>query len=297
MKRTVTMNRNRIEELLKANGIPFLPELPEKLAIYFRLLTEWNEKMDLVAAAPEEELLDRHLADSLTVLKTDLLFRGAGNGLKPETETGEDNAERDPERTADADSDGLKYDPETEAERTPRVDPAACAGSLIDVGTGAGFPGMALALALPGMNVTLMDSQKKRLLFLEKVIAATGAENVTLVHSRAEDGARRPELRERMDFAVARAVAPLSVLCEYLLPFVKPGGMALCWKGPALAEEAEAGRKAAFLLGGRILPAVSAPVANRDWEHVILPVGKISRTPKIYPRKAGTPKANPLGEP
>ncbi|MCR4875538.1 MAG: 16S rRNA (guanine(527)-N(7))-methyltransferase RsmG [Clostridiales bacterium] len=271
MKRTVTMNRNRIEELLKANGIPFLPELPEKLAIYFRLLTEWNEKMDLVAAAPEEELLDRHLADSLTVLKTDLLFRGPGNGLKPETETGEG--------------------------RIPRTEIAACAGSLIDVGTGAGFPGMALALALPGMNVTLMDSQKKRLLFLEKVIAATGTENVMLVHSRAEDGARRPELRERMNFAVARAVAPLSVLCEYLLPFVKPGGMALCWKGPALAEEAEAGRKAAFLLGGRILPAVSAPVANRDWEHVILPVGKISRTPKIYPRKAGTPKANPLGEP
>ena len=287
MKRTVTMNRNRIEELLKANGIPFLPELPEKLGIYFRLLMEWNEKMDLIAAAPEEELLDRHLADSLTVMKTDLLFRGTGAGLKQESEPGADSAARDPERTPGADSAGQEQ---------MRADPAACTGTLIDVGTGAGFPGMALVLALPGMNVTLMDSQKKRLLFLEKVIAATGTENVTLVHSRAEDGARRPELRERMDFAVARAVAPLSVLCEYLLPFVKPGGMALCWKGPALAEEAEAGRKAAFLLGGRILPAVSAPVANRDWEHVILPVGKISRTPKIYPRKAGTPKARPLGE-
>lgn len=238
------MDRTIIAEHLRRNGIPFREELPEKLEIYFRLLTEWNARMDLVAEAEEEELLDRHMTDSLTVMRTDLI-RGAG--------------------------------------------------SLIDVGTGAGFPGMALALALPGLRVTLLDSQQKRLNFLRETADRTGAENVTLIHARAEDGARDPKLRERFDAACARAVAPLNTLCEYLLPYVRVGGRMLCWKGPALAEEMEAGRRAAFLLGGRPGEPVSAPLADRDWNHVILPVEKIRKTPGIYPRRAGTPKARPLG--
>ena len=105
------------------------------------------------------------------------------------------------------------------------------AESLIDGGTGAGFPGMALALAMPETRVTLLDSQQKRLNFLAEVIRQTGAQNVTLIHARAEDGARRPELREQFDRAAARAVAPLNVLCEYLMPYVRVGGLMLCWKG------------------------------------------------------------------
>lgn len=239
------MDRRIIADRLGANGIPFSPELPEKLEIYFRLLTEWNGKMDLVASAPEDELLDRHMTDSLTVLKSGLL---------------------------------------------------AGAETLIDVGTGAGFPGMALALACPDLRVTLLDSQQKRLGFLQEVAAQTGAD-VRLVHARAEDGARKPEFRERFDLAAARAVAPLNVLCEYLLPYVKVGGRMLCWKGPALEQEREAGWRAAFLLGGVPEEPVPTPVAGRDWGHLILPVLKKTRTPKVYPRRAGTPKAKPLGEP
>ncbi len=239
------MDRRIIADRLEANGIPFLPELPEKLEIYFSLLTEWNKSMDLVAEAEEGELLDRHLTDSLTVLKTGLL---------------------------------------------------SGAETLIDVGTGAGFPGMALALACPEMRFTLLDSQQKRLTFLQAVAERTGAKGVRLVHARAEDGARMPELRERFDRAAARAVAPLNVLCEYLLPYVKVGGLMLCWKGPALEQEREAGRKAAFLLGGRLEEPVKTPVAGRDWEHVIQPAAKTAGTPRLYPRKAGTPRAKPLGE-
>ena len=239
------MDRQTIRNSLERSGIPFLPELPEKLEIYFRLLMEWNAKMDLVAEAPEAELLDRHFTDSLTVLKTDLL---------------------------------------------------SGAETLIDVGTGAGFPGMALALACPGLRVTLLDSQQKRLNFLAAVAAETGAEKVTLVHARAEDGARKPEMREAFDRAAARAVAPLNVLCEYLLPYVRTGGRMLAWKGPSLREEMDAGRRAAHLLGGRLEEPVALPVPGRDWEHVILPALKVAGTPRTYPRKAGTPKEKPLGE-
>ena len=171
----------------------------------------------------------------------------------------------------------------------------APAAKVIDVGTGAGFPGMPLAIACPGLSVTLMDAQQKRLNFLAAVIAELGLTNVTLLHARAEDGARNPALREQFDLAVARAVAPLSVLAEYLLPYVKVGGKALCWKGPALAEELGQGRKAAFLVGGKVEEAIPCPIPGRDWQHQILPIAKVTHTAKIYPRKAGTPSKKPLG--
>jgi len=168
-------------------------------------------------------------------------------------------------------------------------------GNLIDVGTGAGFPGLVLALARPGLQVTLLDAQRKRLDFLEAVCDAVKAGNVTTIHLRAEDGARRPELREKFDIAAARAVAPANILCEYLLPYVRVGGYALCWKGPGLRDELESGRRASFLLGGQTQDPVPYAIEGRNWEHRLLPVRKERSTPKAYPRKAGTPKQKPLG--
>ena len=133
-------------------------------------------------------------------------------------------------------------------------------------------------------------------------------ENVTLLHARAEDGAKNPALRERFDVAAARAVAPLAVLAEYLLPFVRVGGCALCWKGPALEEELEQGRRAArllggnemyeqlvALLGGRAEEAIPCDFPGRSWEHRLLPIRKMEKTARQYPRKAGTPSKAPLG--
>lgn len=169
------------------------------------------------------------------------------------------------------------------------------AKTLIDVGTGAGFPGLVIAMACLELQVTLLDSQQKRLNFLQAVIEATDTPNAVLLHARAEDGARNPDLREHFDIACARAVAPLNVLCEYLLPYVRVGGRMLCWKGPGLTDEMEAGKKAAFLLSGKLGEPLPALLKGCDWNHVLLPVEKIGKTPKMYPRKAGLPKAKPLG--
>lgn len=168
-------------------------------------------------------------------------------------------------------------------------------GSLIDVGTGAGFPGLPLAIACPSMQVTLLDSLQKRLTFLQAVIDELQLTNVTLVHARAEDGARLPRLREQFDTAVARAVASTPVLSEYLLPYVKVGGQAILWKGPALTDEMDAGRRACHLLGGKAQEPIAYDIPGRDWQHMLLPVKKTVKTARQYPRKAGTPVKQPLG--
>lgn len=165
--------------------------------------------------------------------------------------------------------------------------------SLIDVGTGAGFPGMALAIARPDLRVTLLDAQRKRCDFLSAVREQLELENVRILHARAEDAART-ELREHFQTAAARAVAPLNVLAEYLLPFVAPGGRALCWKGPALSQELPAGTRAAKLLGGEMEETLRLPIPER--EHYVVPIRKMQKTDRRYPRKSGTPTREPLGE-
>lgn len=239
------MDAQQICNRLNVCGVAVDRETSEKLAVYHRLLLEWNTRMDLTAVTSEEEMLDRHYVDSLAAL--------AQPGLLP------------------------------------------VRGTLIDVGTGAGFPGMPLAIACPELQVTLLDAQRKRLNFLQAVVDALGLQNVTLCHSRAEDGGRSPALREHFDVAVARAVAALPVLAEYLLPYVRVGGLALCWKGPAVREELPQGQRAAALLGARVETPIPVTFPGRDWEHVLLPMRKEAKTLRQYPRKAGTPGREPLG--
>ena len=170
--------------------------------------------------------------------------------------------------------------------------PAAHA-SLIDVGSGAGFPGIPLAICLPETKIVLMDSLGKRVEFLQSVIEALHL-NACAVHLRAEDGARRPEYREAFDLATARAVAPLNLLCEYLLPFVKVGGQMLALKGPGLDEEVAAAENALAILGGRFLRSDALPIPGRDWDHRAAWIEKAAATPDKYPRKAGKPEKKPL---
>lgn len=165
-------------------------------------------------------------------------------------------------------------------------------GRLIDVGTGAGFPGMPLAIACPGLEVTLLEAQGKRCRFLEAVQSALELTNVQVIQERAEVLGRAEGHREGYDRAVARAVAPLNVLCEYLLPFVRTGGLALCWKGPAVFEEMEDGKSAALQVGGSVEEPIETALEER--RHVVVPIRKMEKTLPQFPRKNGIPVKRPL---
>ena len=167
--------------------------------------------------------------------------------------------------------------------------------AVIDVGSGAGFPGIPLAIARPDIQMTLLDAQQKRVRFLQEAAASLKLSNVNAVHGRAEDTAQLSEYRENFDLALARAVASLPALLELLLPFVRTGGRALCWKGPAVMEELSAGDAAARLLGGILEKPIPTSIPGRDWAHLLLPCMKIKKTLRQYPRKAGTPGRSPLG--
>ena len=163
---------------------------------------------------------------------------------------------------------------------------------IIDVGSGAGFPGLPLAIARPDLKLTLLEAQGKRCGFLTAVKDALGLENVEVLHARAEMAGQDGRYREQFDRATARAVAPLNLLCEYLLPFVKVGGAAVCWKGPGVREETEDGEAAAKLLGGGIERI--ADVGPDDTRHTLAVIRKREKTVPQYPRKNGIPAKRPL---
>ncbi|MBR1584873.1 MAG: 16S rRNA (guanine(527)-N(7))-methyltransferase RsmG [Clostridia bacterium] len=165
---------------------------------------------------------------------------------------------------------------------------------VIDVGTGAGFPGLALAAARPDLRVTLLEAQGKRCQFLNAVKEALKLDHVRVIQERAEVLGQHPEHREQYDLAVARAVAALNVLGEYLLPFVGVGGYALCWKGPAAAEEMADGRAAAEKLGGEMEKMIALSADALEGKRYVVPIRKIEKTVPQYPRKNGTPAKRPL---
>ncbi|MBQ8264289.1 MAG: 16S rRNA (guanine(527)-N(7))-methyltransferase RsmG [Oscillospiraceae bacterium] len=163
--------------------------------------------------------------------------------------------------------------------------------SVIDVGTGAGFPGLPLKIMEPSIRLTLLDSLDKRIRFLGDVCAETGLENVEFVHGRAEEPG---EMRESFDFAVSRAVARLSMLCEFCLPYVKLGGSFLALKGPAAQEELEEAKKAISILGGKVEKLFEYAVPGTELRHNIVIIRKVSPTPKKYPRRFAMMKKSPL---
>lgn len=165
---------------------------------------------------------------------------------------------------------------------------------VIDVGTGAGLPGIPLCILRPDLRVTLLDAQRKRVTFLQAAIEALDLP-AQAVHMRAEDAARDEAHRETYDVAVSRAVAATPTLLELTLPFVRVGGRAIAWKGPGLQAELEQARRAAHLLGGALEGVLDAPVPGRDWQHVLLVCAKRQKTARQYPRRAGLPGKNPLG--
>ncbi len=167
--------------------------------------------------------------------------------------------------------------------------------TLVDVGTGAGFPGVPLKIYCPSLRVTLVDSLGKRLRFLQQVIDELGLKGIRCEHLRAEDAGRSKKHREQYDYVTARAVARLSVLSEYCLPLAKKGGQFIALKGSRFAEEIEEGEAAVKILGGKIISAEPVKLPGLDDGRAIIKIAKIKATPAQYPRKAGTPEKQPLG--
>lgn len=165
---------------------------------------------------------------------------------------------------------------------------------IIDVGTGAGFPGIPISIIRGENEILLMDSLNKRIKFLNEIIEKNELKNVKTIHARAEELAQNEEYRESFDYATSRAVAGLNILLEYMLPFVKVGGYCICMKGSNIEEEIINSEKALEVLGGKIVKVDSFMLPNTDISRNIVVIKKVENTAKKYPRKAGTPAKEPI---
>ena len=229
-----------LKKILSDNNIS--EKATEAFFEYYKLLVEWNEKINLTAITEEDDVAVKHFLDSLNAAK-------------------------------DFVSSGKK---------------------VIDVGTGAGFPGLPVKIANPEIELTLVDSLNKRINFLNEVICCLNLDNVETVHSRAEDLASNLKYREQYDLCVSRAVANLTTLCELCMPFVKVGGYFVSLKGPKAPEELEQAKRAIALMGGSFEKMENYDLSDTDINHNIVVIKKISHTPTKYPRKAPKPSKEPL---
>ena len=166
--------------------------------------------------------------------------------------------------------------------------------TLIDVGTGAGFPGIPVKIAFPYIKVTLLDSLNKRIKFLNQVVEELDLEDVVTLHGRAEDYAKKEEYREQFDLCASRAVANLSTLSEYCLPFIKKGGCFVSYKSADSDEEIQQSEKALDILGGKIEKVDKFVLPGSDMGRALVMIEKFKNTPRKYPRKAGVPSKEPL---
>ena len=165
---------------------------------------------------------------------------------------------------------------------------------IIDVGTGAGFPGIPLKIVYPDTNIVLMDSLNKRLVFLNEVIAALNLKEIVTLHGRAEELGSNPKYREQFDLCVSRAVARLSTLAEYCVPFVKKGGYFISYKSGSIEEELSEANKAIGILGGKSENPVLFNLAEEEMGRSFIIISKVESTPKKYPRQAGKPSKEPI---
>ena len=231
-----------LREKAEKSGIKLTEEQIEKLRIYYELLVEWNEKMNLTALTEPQDVALKHFCDSILLLSFADIKEGS---------------------------------------------------SLIDVGTGAGFPSVPIKIVRPDIKLCLLDSLNKRLVFLQEVVDKLSLEDVKIVHARAEDGARKADLREKFDYSTSRAVAQLNVLSEYCLPYVKVGGSFIAMKGKYSEEEIDNAKSAIKTLGGKIEKVDTYNLIDTS-ERTIINIRKVSNTDKRYPRTSAKIKSKAL---
>lgn len=228
-------------DILQNNG--FNEKQANDFDTYYRLLIEWNQKINLTAITDEKEAAFKHFIDSVAALKCGLFAKGA---------------------------------------------------KIIDVGTGAGFPGLPLKIYRNDLDVTLMDSLNKRINFLNEIIKTLDLKGVEAIHSRAEELARNKNHREKYDICVSRAVANLSSLTELCMPFVKVGGYFVSLKGPKAESELEDARRAIELLGGEFMEIQNYAIDETDLDHNLVIIKKVKPTEKRFPRNAPKPIKEPI---
>lgn len=165
---------------------------------------------------------------------------------------------------------------------------------IIDIGTGAGFPGVPIKVIRDDVEMVLMDSLNKRILFLEEVINNLKLKKIVAIHNRAEDLGKNKEYRQKFDYAISRAVAPLNYLLEYMIPFIKGGGYCICMKGCNIEEELDEAKNAISKLGGKLEKIEKIKLPQTEIERNIIIIKKVKDTPNQYPRKAGIPKKQPI---
>lgn len=237
-------------------GVELSEEQVKKFVDYYELLVEWNSFMNLTAITDFEEVVIKHFVDSLAVFQVKILQKALNR-----SDSGMSCSENI---------------------------------SVIDVGTGAGFPGIPLKIVFPDLKVTLLDSLNKRVKFLNETIKKINLKEIETIHGRAEDLARQGQYREQYDFCISRAVANLSTLSELCIPFIKTGGYFISYKSEKVKEELSAGEKAIKILGGKIECQLDYLLPDTDIKRSLLVVKKEKNTFKKYPRKAGTPLREPI---
>ena len=235
--------KDKFKEQLCEFGIDLTTEQEDQFQRYFELLTEWNRVMNLTSISEQDEVYEKHFADSLAVAKF-------------------------------IDMNSIH--------------------SLIDIGTGAGFPGIPLKIAFPHLKVTLLDSLNKRVRFLNTVIDELRLEKIDAFHGRAEEFAKKESYRESYDLSVSRAVAALSILSEYCIPFVNIGGYFVAYKSSEADDEINRSTSAFQILGGDLKDYIKFQIPYSEIGRSFVVIEKKKKTPGKYPRKAGTPAKEPL---
>lgn len=233
-----------MKELFSDYNIEVNSEQIEKFDNYYRLLIEWNKKINLTAIINYEDVIKKHFLDSILLLKV--------------------------------------YSKDLFTSK-----------NIIDVGTGAGFPGLPLAIMLPDAEFTLVDSLNKRIEFLKEVIDILKINNITLIHSRAEELGINSDHREKYDICVSRAVAALPLLLEYCSPFIKKEGVLYLYKSLKVEEEIESSKNSLFILNCSINNKILL-AEEEDYQRCILEIKKENYTPDKYPRRPGKAKKKPL---